>query len=255
MNYEKSCGCIIIHKNKVLLVQHNAGHWDFPKGHIEENETEIQTAIREVKEETNIDAIVQENRRYVSEYYTKKDTFKQVIFFIATCKETETKKQEAEIQNIEWLSFKEALERITYSNSKEILKQVMEDIKKDKQNTKSNLYEKENANYEYIGKVVTAKIDRPLGSKHPKNGFIYPINYGYIPNTISSDGEELDCYILGVFEPLEEFTGKCIAIIHRLNDQDDKLIIVPEEKKYTKEQIIALTEFQEQYFKSKIIEG
>ena len=130
----------------------------------------------------------------------------------------------------------------------------MEDIKKDKQSTKSNLYEKENANYEYIGKVVTAKIDRPLGSKHPKYGFIYPINYGYIPNTISSDGEELDCYILGVFEPLDEFTGKCIAIIHRLNDQDDKLIIVPEGKKYTKEQIIALTEFQEQYFKSKIIE-
>lgn len=101
--------------------------------------------------------------------------------------------------------------------------------------------------------MLTIKIDRPLGSKHPKHGFIYPVNYGYVPNTVSGDGEELDCYVLGVFEPLEEFTGKCIAIIHRTNDNDDKLIIIPDGKKYTKEQIQELTEFQEQYFKSEII--
>ena len=106
---------------------------------------------------------------------------------------------------------------------------------------------KQNENYEYIGKTVNTKIDRPFGSKHPKHGFIYPVNYGYIPNTISGDGEELDCYILGVFEPVEEFTGKCIGLIHRTNDNDDKLIIVPEGKDYTCEQIRALTEFQEQY--------
>ncbi len=129
MNYEKSCGCIIIHENKVLLVQHNEGHWDFPKGHIEKNETEIQTAIREVKEETNIDVVVQEDKRYVSEYCPKEGTFKQVIFFLATCKETQTKKQESEIKNIEWLPLEEAIERITYSNSKKILKQVINNIK------------------------------------------------------------------------------------------------------------------------------
>lgn len=96
-------------------------------------------------------------------------------------------------------------------------------------------------------------IDRPLGSKHPKHGFIYPVNYGYVPNTISGDGEELDCYILGIYEPIETFKGKCIAIIHRLNDNDDKLIIVPENKSFSNNEIRVLTDFQEQYFESEIL--
>lgn len=108
-------------------------------------------------------------------------------------------------------------------------------------------------NKEYINKIIKVKIDRPFGTKHPKHDFIYPINYGYIPNTISGDGEELDCYVLGVFEPLLEFEGKCIAIIHRTNDNDDKLIIVPKEKEYSDEAIEALVEFQERYFKHRII--
>lgn len=105
---------------------------------------------------------------------------------------------------------------------------------------------------EYLGKIVEVKMDRVMGSKHPKHGFIYPVNYGYIPNTISGDGEELDAYVLGVFEPVENFKGKVIAIIHRINDNDDKLVVVPENKKYTAEQIRALTEFQEQWFESEI---
>lgn len=108
-------------------------------------------------------------------------------------------------------------------------------------------------NNKYIGKQITVVMDRMMGSKHPKHGFIYPVNYGYIPNTISADGEELDCYVLGVFEPLEEFTGKCIAIIHRTNDDDDKLIVIPDDKYYSDEQIEALTEFQERYFEHIII--
>ena len=78
-------------------------------------------------------------------------------------------------------------------------------------------------NREYLGKIVEVKIDRPLGSKHPKHGFIYQVNYGYIPNTISGDGEELDAYVLGEHEPIEKFEGEVIAIIHRTNDDDDKL--------------------------------
>lgn len=105
----------------------------------------------------------------------------------------------------------------------------------------------------FLGKIVKIKVDRPLGSKHPKHNFIYPVNYGYVPNTISGDGEELDAYILGVFEALDEFTGKCIAIIHRTNDNDDKLIVVPEDKTYSDDEIIALTEFQERFFTSIII--
>jgi len=108
-------------------------------------------------------------------------------------------------------------------------------------------------NKEYIGQTVNVKIDRPLGSKHPKYDMVYPINYGYIPNTISGDGEEIDCYVLGIHEPIAEFIGKCIAIIHRLNDNDDKLIVVEEGKEYSDEQIRTLTEFQERYFESEII--
>ena len=104
----------------------------------------------------------------------------------------------------------------------------------------------------YLDTIVNVKIDRPLGSKHPKHGFFYPVNYGFIPNTISGDGEELDAYVLGEHKPLETFEGKVIAIIHRTNDDDDKLIVMKDGKNYTDDQIRALTEFQEQYFESVI---
>lgn len=106
---------------------------------------------------------------------------------------------------------------------------------------------------DYLNKTIEVKIDRPLGSKHPKHGYIYPVNYGYVPNTISGDGEELDCYVLGVFEPVDEFRGKCIAIIHRINDNDDKLIVVPEGRKFSGQEIEVLIEFQERFFKHEII--
>ena len=106
---------------------------------------------------------------------------------------------------------------------------------------------------EYLGKELYIKIDRPFGSKHPKHGFIYPVNYGYIPNTVSGDGEELDAYVLGEHKPLDTFTGKVVAIIHRTNDNDDKLVVMKDGKNYTDDQIRALTEFQEQYFKHIII--
>ena len=108
-------------------------------------------------------------------------------------------------------------------------------------------------NIDYIGKILRIKIDRPFGSKHPTHGFIYPVNYGYVPNTISGDGEELDAYLLGVFEPVDEYEGKCIAVVHRTNDNDDKLVVTPEGKEYSDEQIEALTEFQEAYFEHKIL--
>lgn len=108
-------------------------------------------------------------------------------------------------------------------------------------------------NKQYLGQIVNVVMDRPLGTKHPKHGFIYEVNYGYIPNTISGDGEELDAYVIGEHKPLDTFEGEVIAIIHRTNDNDDKLIVVKQGKNYTDDQIRALTEFQEQYFESIII--
>lgn len=112
--------------------------------------------------------------------------------------------------------------------------------------------EKVNAK-DFLGKNVSIEIDRPLGTRHPKHGFMYMLNYGFIPNTISGDGEELDAYLIGEFEPVEKSTGKVIAIIHRINDDDDKLIVSKYGKDYSDDAIRALTEFQEKYFESIII--
>ena len=60
----------------------------------------------------------------------------------------------------------------------------------------------------FIGQIVEVEMDRPLGTRHPKHNFMYPVNYGYVPGTVSGDGEELDAYVLGVFEPLNNYIGK-----------------------------------------------
>lgn len=105
----------------------------------------------------------------------------------------------------------------------------------------------------FLGKIVTAKIDRPLHSQHPEWGFVYPINYGYLPGVLAPDGEDLDVYILNIAEPLPQFTGECIAVIHRLNDNDDKLVLVPQGQMLTDQQIRDQTNFQEKYFDSVIL--
>ena len=109
-------------------------------------------------------------------------------------------------------------------------------------------------NLDYLNKIIKVKIDRPIGSSHPNYpDHIYLVNYGYVPNTVSGDGKELDCYVLGEYKPLTDFQGKCIAIIHRLNDNDDKLIITSENKTFTNNEIRLLTDFQERFYKSEII--
>ena len=108
-------------------------------------------------------------------------------------------------------------------------------------------------NKEYLGKTVKVFVYRPLNTLHPKHNFKYEVNYGYIPNTISGDGEELDVYILGEDEPLDSFEGKVIAIIHRLDDDDDKLIVVNNGDNFTDDEIRKLTHFQEKWFESIII--
>lgn len=108
-------------------------------------------------------------------------------------------------------------------------------------------------NKSIIGKTFKVKIDRPMGSYHPeKKNFYYPVNYGYIPNIIGGDGEEQDVYVLGVDKPLKEFTGKIIAIIHRLDDVEDKWVMVPNNMKLTKDEILEQVNFQEKFFKSTI---
>ena len=104
-----------------------------------------------------------------------------------------------------------------------------------------------------LGKKVKVIIDRPLGTYHPKHKDIfYSVNYGYIEGIIAPDGEEQDAYILGVNEPISEFTGEIIAIIKRLDDVEEKWVVAPENMTFTKEEIMKQVEFQEKYFKTEI---
>ena len=105
---------------------------------------------------------------------------------------------------------------------------------------------------EFLNKTVNITIDRPLGSIHPKWKFKYPINYGYLKDILAPDGEELDAYVLKIDKPVKEFNGKVIAIIHRIEDDDDKLIVIPEKEIITDEEIEKAVDFQEKWFKHEI---
>lgn len=115
----------------------------------------------------------------------------------------------------------------------------------------------EKGNLSYLGKAVTVTVDRPIGSSHPNYpDMIYPINYGYIKGITAPDGEEQDAYILGVDEPVSEFTGVVVGIICRENDREDKWVVVPESLLGTSLcwecNIMRAVEFQEKFFKSKL---
>lgn len=104
-----------------------------------------------------------------------------------------------------------------------------------------------------IGKIVKVTVDRPMGSRHPKHRDIcYRVNYGYIKGIMSPDGEEQDAYILGVDYPVDEFTGRVIAVIHRYDDIEEKWVVAPVGKSYSAEEIEAQVSFQEQYFNYEI---
>ena len=106
----------------------------------------------------------------------------------------------------------------------------------------------------YLGKTVTVTVDRPLGSSHPDYpDMVYPVNYGYIEGLTAPDGEEQDAYILGVDKPVEKFTGVVIGVISRIDDAEDKWVVVPEELCGTEIcwecNFMQTVEFQEKYFK------
>lgn len=105
----------------------------------------------------------------------------------------------------------------------------------------------------YLKKKVEVTIDRPLGSKHPKHGFVYGANHGFIKGVLAPDGEDLDAYYLGVSEPLKTGEGICVAIAHREDNDDDKLIVIPEGVSMTDEEIMMAIEFQEKWFKTVIV--
>lgn len=104
-----------------------------------------------------------------------------------------------------------------------------------------------------IGKTVHCTMDRPLGSTHPViRDMVYTVNYGYVNGVFADDGAEQDIYVMGIDEPITEFTGKVIAVYHRLNDNEDKWIVAPDGQSFTEDEIMKRIEFQEKYFDGKL---
>ena len=106
-----------------------------------------------------------------------------------------------------------------------------------------------------IGSRVECSVDRPLGSAHPRfPDLIYPVNYGYVNGVIGGDGSEQDVYILGADKPLAQCSGRVIAVYHRLNDIEDKWIVLPEgcDKTFTEQDILSLIDFQEKMFDGRL---
>ena len=113
-------------------------------------------------------------------------------------------------------------------------------------------YDKEAVKLDYshiIGRKVSGKIDRPLGSRHPRfDKLIYPINYGYVEGVMAKDGDEQDVYLLGVDHPVSSYEGVVIAVLHRYNDIEDKWIVAPKGVNFTDREIMDQVYFQEKYF-------
>lgn len=244
---------IIMNSKNEILISKRAPNkkfglmWECNGGSILAGETSLEGIIREIKEELGLDFSKKE-AIFLKEIRREDETndFKDLWLFRKNINIEDITFSDGETIEAKWVSIDEFTKM--YSN-KLIVPTV--DFGIEEYNKALKIEQRES--YKYINQNVNVQIDRPLGSKHPKHGFIYPINYGYIPNTISGDGEEIDCYILGIDEPKVTFEGKCIAVIHRTNDDDDKLIISPKDEDYTDEEIRNFTKFQEQYFESEII--
>lgn len=105
-----------------------------------------------------------------------------------------------------------------------------------------------------IGQTVKGKIDRPIGSLHPRYpGMLYPINYGYVEGVTAEDGQAQDVYVLGTDEAIETFEGIVIAVYRRFNDAEDKWIVSLNGAGYSDEEILQAIHFQEQYFDGELV--
>ncbi len=134
MTHEKSCGAIVYRKHhgniEILLIKHiNSGHWSFPKGHVEDGETEIETAKREILEETGVDVIIDPTFRETVQYFPRKDAQKVVVYFIAKAKNYDFVPQEDEIAEIKWVDIGHATSVLTYENDKSIVNKAKKAIR------------------------------------------------------------------------------------------------------------------------------
>lgn len=134
MKFEKSCGVIVYRRNQehidLLLVKNRyGGHWSFPKGHVEGTETEEETAVREIMEETGIQVALDTSFRHVITYAPKKETTKDVIYFLARALTYDYTPQEEEIAQIKWVEINHATSILSYDNDRQLVTLAKEQIK------------------------------------------------------------------------------------------------------------------------------
>ncbi len=134
MRHEKSCGGLIYREHngetQLLLLKHRCGgHWSFPKGHMEAGETEMETALREIREETGLRVFLREGFREAVEYSPKPNVKKQVIYFIGfTLNEAALRPQEEEVSELQWMEIHKAYDAVTFRNDKNLITKAIEYI-------------------------------------------------------------------------------------------------------------------------------
>lgn len=130
MKKEKCCGCVIFNGDNVLLIKQTNNYWGVPKGHMESGESEEETAVRETKEETNIDVEIISKKRYITNYVTDKNIFKEVVFFLTKPKSFELVKQESEIIDLKWVPLSTIYDYFTFDNQIKLFDEILEDLNK-----------------------------------------------------------------------------------------------------------------------------
>lgn len=246
---------IINTKGEILLTQRSKFKEDYPllwectAGSIIKGESSVEGALREVREEIGLELDVTDLIHFGNKVDNTHHAIVDKWVIRKDIEISELKFADGEVQDAKYITKEEFEVMMNQGKIRDIFYYMV------------SMYdeitsEKQRYSYDFLGKEVNVEIDRPMGSSHPKHpDMIYPINYGYVPGTVSGDGEELDVYVIDSKKPLENFVGKCIGIVQRVNDEDDKLIVVDvnNNKKYTEDEVKEIIDFQEKYFSSLVI--
>ena len=250
--------------SRVLLIRRanepGKGCWSLPGGAIELGEGLRDAAKRELLEECGIECSLEE-QIHIADNIVPDDEgkvrFHYVITYLLGRYLSGTPMAGTDAADVAWIRRREAPALDMSPVAREALAKAFDLVESRARAAAGTSTVNGPPSYstQFLGRRVTVTMDRPMGSRHPKAGFIFPVNYGFVKGVEAPDGDYLDAYVLGVFEPLERFEGRCVAVVHRTDDEDDKLVVVPEGVSYTEDQIRALTEFLERFFTSVIIEA
>jgi len=224
----------------LLLAQNPKGDlWILPGGHPELGETLQQTAYRKILEESGCKVKILDPLGSFQTFSDGNETTH--LIFLARL---DSMCVGAEPQENAWKT-------VGQLNRLSIPAEIRYLINKAQTLLDRRIAEAERAASALLGERVNVTINRPIGTQHA--GIFYSKNYGYIEGVLGKDGDYLDAYLLGVNQPMENFEGRCVAIIKRLDDLDDKLIVVPHETIVDVDTIWKETHFVEQFFQSELI--